>query len=378
MLSNKKIIVGHGHSSIEVCHSLVPLFQASKKLGIKFAFIDYHFKNLNQVAGDLLILVRKYHHISPNFERIVGELSALRRNFSKIIYFDDAAAVSNILFPILDYVDQYWVRGLLVEKKLYSKSFYGGHLFSDYYHNLYNILDDAPYFQPAPVKPEFDSKIKVAWNLGIGCFPSLGSVHLNKNYKTLRKLATASTILPISLVSYPVIKLYFDAMVNSLKEPILNFNKRKASVSARFSHLAYRKSIGYQRLLASQMLSKEQWALTGRVPNQQYMLELTELRGLLSPYGWGEICYRDFEAALFGMMLAKPDMSHIETWPNIYADNCYFPLDWDFGNLKELCHKVEDWQEASLLVENARKVYLQGLLSAQDRAISMISSVFDS
>ena len=30
---------------------------------------------------------------------------------------------------------------------------------------------------------------------------------------------------------------------------------------------------------------------------------------MLSPFGWGEICYRDFEAALNGMLLIKPDMN---------------------------------------------------------------------
>ena len=31
----------------------------------------------------------------------------------------------------------------------------------------------------------------------------------------------------------------------------------------------------------------------------------------MSPFGFGEICYRDFEAMLNGACLIKPDVSHL-------------------------------------------------------------------
>ena len=35
-------------------------------------------------------------------------------------------------------------------------------------------------------------------------------------------------------------------------------------------------------------------------------------------------------------MLLKPDMGHIETWPNIYLPNeTYMPFKWDMSDLKE-------------------------------------------
>ena len=36
----------------------------------------------------------------------------------------------------------------------------------------------------------------------------------------------------------------------------------------------------------------------------------------ISPFGYGEICWRDFEAILCGCLVVKPDMSHVETNPS--------------------------------------------------------------
>ena len=46
-----------------------------------------------------------------------------------------------------------------------------------------------------------------------------------------------------------------------------------------------------------------------------------------SPFGWGDICIRDFETFICHSCLVKPDMSLIETWPNYYIkDKSYVPV----------------------------------------------------
>ena len=54
---------------------------------------------------------------------------------------------------------------------------------------------------------------------------------------------------------------------------------------------------------------------------------------VLSPFGYGEICFRDFEAVLSGALLLKPDCGHLETWPDIYGEGTYVPLDWMASDL---------------------------------------------
>ena len=68
----------------------------------------------------------------------------------------------------------------------------------------------------------------------------------------------------------------------------------------------------------------------GIVPKKEYRANILESKFVISPFGWGEICYRDYEAFMAGAALIKPDMSHLETWPNLYIpDETYFPISWD-------------------------------------------------
>ena len=92
-------MIAHGHTSIEIFHSIVPFVLASKNNeNYKFKFLNYNFKNIFKEQGDLLILIRKYHDGKTSDENIIYELQALRKNFTKIVYFDDSAATSIIFF----------------------------------------------------------------------------------------------------------------------------------------------------------------------------------------------------------------------------------------------------------------------------------------
>ena len=72
-------------------------------------------------------------------------------------------------------------------------------------------------------------------------------------------------------------------------------------------------------------------------------IEYSEYKKLLegtavspSPFGLGEICYRDFEILFAGSVLIKPNMDHLKTWPNIYKPmETYIPCKWDFSDLEE-------------------------------------------
>ena len=78
----KKIVVAHGHSSLEILHSLTPLILSIyQKKDWKWKFIDYKFFNLNKENGDLLILVRKFHNKKINNQQIIEELIKLKKNF---------------------------------------------------------------------------------------------------------------------------------------------------------------------------------------------------------------------------------------------------------------------------------------------------------
>ena len=91
-----------------------------------------------------------------------------------------------------------------------------------------------------------------------------------------------------------------------------------------------------------------------RVAAQNYYQELTSSKICISPFGYGEICWRDFEAVLCGALLVKPDMSHVETNPDIYRPfETYVPVKWNFSDLEERCNYYLKHEDERLKITEA-------------------------
>jgi len=71
-----------------------------------------------------------------------------------------------------------------------------------------------------------------------------------------------------------------------------------------------------------------------------FLRELRASKICFSPFGYGEVCWRDYEAVMTGAVLLKQDMSHVATDPDIFvAGETYVPVAWDLSDFAE---KV-DW-----------------------------------
>lgn len=101
----------------------------------------------------------------------------------------------------------------------------------------------------------------------------------------------------------------------------------------------------------------------GRVSPAQYAEEMTHSRICLSPFGYGEICWRDFEAIAYGCLLFKPSMDHVESRPDIFqAFETYVPVAWDFSDLGEkLGHYLAHPEESARIIRRARQVLRESL-----------------
>lgn len=72
------------------------------------------------------------------------------------------------------------------------------------------------------------------------------------------------------------------------------------------------------------------------VSRAQFLNELADSKMAWSPFGYGEVCWRDFEAIHRGAVLIKQDSSHLDITPNIFvANETYVPVAWDFSDLAE-------------------------------------------
>lgn len=80
---------------------------------------------------------------------------------------------------------------------------------------------------------------------------------------------------------------------------------------------------------------KDVFGLAGsRVNRGMYESEMLESRMCLSPWGFGELCWRDYEAICAGALLVKPWSDYVETWPRLFeAGVTYWPCKPDFSDL---------------------------------------------
>lgn len=75
---------------------------------------------------------------------------------------------------------------------------------------------------------------------------------------------------------------------------------------------------------------------TGKLDKESYYNTLINSKICISPYGYGEIGIRDIEAISAGCIIIKPDMSFVDTLPNIYENGkTFISCNSDFSNLSE-------------------------------------------
>jgi hypothetical protein len=104
-------------------------------------------------------------------------------------------------------------------------------------------------------------------------------------------------------------------------------------------------------------------ATRDRVPKNKYYKEMLRSRICVSPFGYGEICWRDFEAILCGCLLIKPSMDHLKTVPNLFMPSgTYVPVKWDYSDLEAKCtHYLQSDKEREGIVERARETLIDSL-----------------
>lgn len=114
-----------------------------------------------------------------------------------------------------------------------------------------------------------------------------------------------------------------------------------------------------------------------RVSQADYDRELRDARICVSPFGYGELCWRDFEAIMAGCLLVKPDMAHIRTAPDLFvAGETYVRVAWDYADLETACAPYLADEDARLAIVRRAQARLIEALSPPwfiDRFAALLS-----
>ena len=266
----------------------------------------------------------KPHAVLDLFTRL-----RLQAGSCKLLALDWYAQASSPHFGIVPLVDRYLKRQTYADPSDYQRPFRGGHRLSDAVATWLN-LDLGDWFVGSPLDVAHAHKVRPAWNFGAA--------------RRYLSLARAARFLA------PPWRLRPIAINRRLGLPKLDIKGEW------YEH--YR--VACTR--AAEPLASR-WRTTGveRVGRRRYLLELMHSRIVFSPFGWGEVCFRDYEAVACGALLVKPDLSHLTTSPNIFvAGETYVPVRWDLADLEERCaYFLDHPDEAARIARNARRVLLE-------------------
>lgn len=268
-------------------------------------------------GSDAVVVLKKWLKSYPREQR-AAVLTRLRNTSSRLVYVDDSDSPHSGQYDLIEYFDLFYQKQLLRERHQYTRTFIGNRFFCEYYARIAHLEHDTDeVYPPIPASDQLD-KLRVLWNLGYGQYPMLSGPA-----QKLASRVVARVFGPRGhrfLLSRPRFRSFDD-----LSTPRCH---------ARFGAGKYRPLVGYQRKLFLEVIGDNATFLSGRVPRRQYDRELRSVQAVLSPFGWGEVCYRDFESVIGGNVLVKPDMSHLETWPDIFTpDETYVSVAWDGSDL---------------------------------------------
>ena len=84
---------------------------------------------------------------------------------------------------------------------------------------------------------------------------------------------------------------------------------------------------------------------------------------VVSLFGLGEITLKNFEVFLCGSLLLKPDMSHMETYPDLFINGVTMAIhDWTRGDISEaIAEIVNDYNRYVERAVNGQERYRKHL-----------------
>jgi hypothetical protein len=365
-MKNNRICVIHSNAKIEALYTLFPLL--TSKYSHLITFLNLESKEARQAEGECVILVRVFKgnkDFSDDIQKKRDYIIDFKKRFNRVVMLDDSDGSDSLHYEYMDLVDLYFKGKLLKKKEGYLKPVYGRQLFSDYYNNKFGIVDEKVKWRDVPDDPAVLNKLRISWNLGYGIYPMPNSY--------LIKLARSVTHYNISKVLKPWFVYSYKKMLDNMSKPV-DYSKKVNKVHARFGSNALPNTIGYQRRIFLQKCQENRNTITGKVKPEYYKKEISQVGAVLSPFGWGEVCFRDFEAIMNGSLLIKPNMDHIETWPDVYrSSTTYLPINWDGDDLLDTIDQVTDNIKAyTSIMEGAKETYKKSLLELDNKVLNFL------
>lgn len=341
--------------------SLQPFFRWSKvfrKRGITFDYLRPE-EFLARGEGYEGVLIQSTAFRKKPIEEVRDFLAVLRRQSDRLVWLDQADSSGETRFEIIPLVDAYAKRNLLRSPMSYINPTRPVPKFVDYYASLLKFqVSELPL--PARLEPSQLSKIRLSWSF---------------LFHVVGKQRKIPRLWGLTGHGYPAPKKPVPIHLNHL-------SRRMLATSALFDGEGESFRAQSRRLALGVLEQAGALTLERRVDQREFLGLLASRAIAVSPFGFGEMCYRDFEIALVGRILAKPEVSHLVTFPQILNEGVtYLALSWDprawpdeieeARGLDRLGHNLQNayrdsvaWAGAERFVEHVEQCWLEDKVCA--------------
>jgi hypothetical protein len=322
--------------------------EALKQEGFEFEYL-YHHQNKSIFNCDMLWIEYRYffryfdttdHNV--DISPVIDFFILAKSKVGFLVLFDSSDSTGSQCLILTQFVDLHLKKQLYKDLNKYTidngdKGF------------MCWIQDDAT---PSNIKYYTTNKdqlhkFKISWNIGLVDY---------RNWPLSRYYPIGTS--PILSGTYK----HINFIPASGNRDLLTTYRGSISTDTRYS---------FQRSKLLELLQKKNLMYpikVGRpISKAKYLNEMARSKFLFSPFGWGEICYRDFEILLSGSTLVKPSMEHLNTFPQYYfPQQTYVPLKWDMSDAEQVLESLAstDNEKLQIMAKNGQEIFLESQKSA--------------
>jgi hypothetical protein len=334
---------------------LRPIYANLKRLrkrGIRVHFA-FDIDGLPQGIDAILVTSERCHEMFMGYDviEIRRLVESCRKKAKRIAFFDMTDGSSCIFGDLVPAVDVYLKPWTLKDRKLYQRPFYSNRIYSEFYFRRFGVMDSHPHKQHQGVDGESLHKVVLGWNYGYLQFGK----HARIWYAVSRRVpCTRRMRLPVSF----------------------SFNSERAcNVSMRLGMAYELETVLFQRTKTRDILLPR-GVCSDRVTSKEYFSELERAKICVSPFGWGEVCIRDFESWISGTALLKPELSHMNTFPEFFIEGeTYESYRWDCSDIEEKVDHLLASDRWLVLARNGQELYRE--LGHSERAATAFVDRFE-
>lgn len=319
---------------------LYPFFDNRKKLAKDLDLTFQHFSattfsdietiGLNNRA-DMFFIRPDWQESPGEAERVMGKLRQTHPD-AKIFFIDPFDQISSTFFSVLPYVDRFLKYQALKDITQYHQPMIGGTRITDYLARQMDY-DLEGWEVTSPIPEGYENRIEAGWFISL--IPEFKRPLLRQPWPWEHQNKDIDMVCHVSYGPKAHLEWYGKLRMQAI-EAVKALGDR------------------YTLAISGEYLEER------TVSRRQYLRDMKRGRIAISPFGWGELSLRDYEAVCHNCLLIKPSVDHIATEPNIFiAGETYVPVRWDYADLEEKCdYYLTHPEAADRIIQNARNVFI--------------------